>query len=504
MGSFLVTLDQDLRSSADSLHGKFTECLYGYLTNPTDIEIQTAFEHFQLLKGAKKTLILHTKEFGNQFNEELRSIHRNFHLTVHLENTKLEFPIIPSSEWRGKHLKVYALYIWPFLSQDEDGSMSGADWDLINGLLEHYGMTFNMVRSTKLSTTLLENGTTYGYLYEIQNRRYDLGIGQLTITRERGRYLDFTRDMFQRELGFASQPLRRAGKPETLILPFDNQTWLFLIACLFTITFFLMFIAFIDEQLTPHDCYESFIMAFSPLVQESQPPRLFYKFKFSTRRFFLGSWLITGGLLAMFYDSNLLATMTTVNYAKPIDTPKEIIASGLPVFVSQGNIFQTAFTQSPIPIYQELYRKSTLEKGALYVSSNGGAEERERMVDEGKAIETLTRVRANNNPKRRYHSESFFIGTTAWVVSKGSHMKNVLDWDILKLQEAGIMFWLEKRHVELRRANQGRGSNTEFQRLSLELYQPTYVTWGVGIGMSVVAFLVEMLMRAKPKPVNQA
>lgn len=312
--------------------------------------------------------------------------------------------------------------------------------------------------------------------------------------------------MFQRELGFASQPLRRAGKPETLILPFDNRTWIYLITSLITITFFLMLIAYIGEKLTPHDAYESFILAFSPLVQESQPPRFFHKFKFHTRRLFLGCWLLAGSLLAMFYDSNLLATMTTVNYAKPIDTPREIIASGLPVFVSAGNIFETAFTQSPIPIYQELFEKSTLAKGALFDSSDGKAVERERLVDEGKAIETLTRVRASNNPKRRYHSESFFVGTTSWAVSKGSHLKDVLDWDLLRLQEAGIMSWLEKKHVGLKNGNQGRrqgrGSNTEFGKLSLAQYQPTYVAWGVGMGMSVVAFIVEILIKVKPKDTN--
>lgn len=172
LGYFFVTLDEDLRTSADNLQGKFTECLSGYLINLTDFEIQTAFKHFQLLESAKKTLIIHSESFENQFVQEVQSIHRNFHVIVHSERRIMEFPILQTSGWRGKQIKVHSLNIWPFLYDNDDGSMSGADWELINGILEHYGMTFTMERSTAVETVELDNGTSYGYLYNVSSNNW--------------------------------------------------------------------------------------------------------------------------------------------------------------------------------------------------------------------------------------------------------------------------------------------------------------------------------------------
>jgi ABC-type amino acid transport substrate-binding protein len=86
-----------------------------------------------------------------------------------------------SASLKGKELKVGTGIYAPFSFKDQDGKLVGFDVDLLDALAKKCGFTY------KITPTEYDN-----LFMSISNGEYDIGMGQVCITDERKKKMDFT------------------------------------------------------------------------------------------------------------------------------------------------------------------------------------------------------------------------------------------------------------------------------------------------------------------------
>ncbi|MCH4179293.1 MAG: ABC transporter substrate-binding protein [Megasphaera sp.] len=82
---------------------------------------------------------------------------------------------------KGKELKIATGIYAPFSFKDESGKLVGFDVDLIEALSKKLGFTY------KITPTEYDN-----MFMAVTNKEYDLGMGQVCITEDRKKKMDFT------------------------------------------------------------------------------------------------------------------------------------------------------------------------------------------------------------------------------------------------------------------------------------------------------------------------
>ncbi|MCH4167139.1 MAG: ABC transporter substrate-binding protein [Megasphaera sp.] len=92
---------------------------------------------------------------------------------------------------KGKELKIGTGIYAPFAFKDESGNLVGFDVDLIEALSKKLGFTYTIT------------ATEYDNMFmSVTNKEYDIGMGQVCITDERKKKMDFTEPYEQAGLQF--------------------------------------------------------------------------------------------------------------------------------------------------------------------------------------------------------------------------------------------------------------------------------------------------------------
>ena len=95
-------------------------------------------------------------------------------------------------------------------------------------------------------------------------------------------------------------------------------------------------------------------------IQESLPSAWFFRESFSGRSILLYVWLLMASVLAMAYESNLLAILVTIRYDDTIDTAEQLWKSGLKVAVPGETVIHALIASSPNPYIKKLYEERTI------------------------------------------------------------------------------------------------------------------------------------------------
>lgn len=327
---------------------------------------------------------------------------------------------------------------------------------------------------------------------------YDMGVGQLTITLDRVKRIDFGISLFNRELVFAGSHPKRVDVFNTIILPFNLSIWMALVGTLiFMFGLFILFDWITIRKRSFDPIFTSLVVSISPLLNESQPRRMFNGTQYTSYRMICGMWLMIGFLTSMAYKSNLLATLTIPNYEKPITTAQEILESGFALYSLAGTALVSSLQSSPRPLYRKLYQEAILQRNGLLVFGQSQAQ-RDIEIKEGRAFKTTTRVECLSDPSLRIFPEPFFIGTSAWFFTQGSQVKLDLDKTLQRLMEAGIANYWKAHFIEKERrmkynADPANTNEKEFEPISISHYQPVLVVGGTGLILSLISFIFELL-----------
>lgn len=325
-----------------------------------------------------------------------------------------------------------------------------------------------------------------------------MGVGQLTITRDRVIAVEFGINMFYREVGFGGALIKQADAFDTLILPFDQYIWVALLVSSFIYFALLIVSEFVmGWQKQSDQIFASFSLTVSPLLNDSVPSRMHGQNRYVARWFSLAFWLLLGVFLSMAYKSNLLATLTIVSKETPINTPEEILKSGYPVYSLAGTVLAEGLQFSPTPIYRQIFRESVLNKNALMVFG-GSWDSPNAEIRNGKAFKATTKFDALADPTIRFLPHPFFIGSSGWFFMKGSVVEQQISAECQRLLEAGLLAHWEQDYI-----NKKKLDNTAFQKsldpihgaqpITMTHFLPIVFGCSIGLALSLFLFVLELL-----------
>ncbi|XP_059079176.1 uncharacterized protein LOC131877506 [Tigriopus californicus] len=473
------------------------QCLVAIvMMNQTETEMNQILFFMLRVRVNSKSLIL-PRNSQAQLKRAIESLHRSFEIFLaDTDGTLIRFPILGMKGARGQNLHVGHLVVWPYLFIKEDGQLAGTDVELTNIISEHFVFSYKITRFSRILRKTLENGTEIGIFPNMDRFVYDFGIGQLTITLDRSENVDFGINAYNREIGFAGSVPKRLNVFNTIILPFDAYTWFALL--LSAISIFSLLLTF--ERITgwckhSDPTFKALSLTIGPLLNESQPSRMLDQSRYKSKLFVIGLWLFLGYFMSMAYESNLLATLTFVTYERPIDTPEEVIKSDLTVYALSRTALAESLKFSPNPIYRSIFKNQVVAKNGLRFFGQP-IEARNKAVEEGRGFLVSTKIDAQSNPKFRFFSEAYFIGSSSWFYTRGSQVKDDINLAFQRLIEGGILQHLERSFVAERRfSNEMLQTDKEesgYEPITLDHYLPVVLVGGSGMILGVICFILEL------------
>ena len=80
--------------------------------------------------------------------------------------------------------------------------------------------------------------------------------------------------------------------------------------------------------------FADFILALTPVLDESIPWKFYLRSSFTTsRRLLLIQWLVMANILSHAYKGSILSSLINIHYEEPLDTIEQMVESGLPFYV---------------------------------------------------------------------------------------------------------------------------------------------------------------------------
>lgn len=268
--------------------------------------------------------------------------------------------------------------------------------------------------------------------------------------------MDYAPVLSEHDVALVGPVAKPKSAYEALILPFDYTTWLCLgISLTGSFAILASFKTYLSsDESVATNMYEAFSLAIAPLIQESIPSAHFRVKGFTSMYCFLFLWTGMGLLVALAYKSTLLATMTKVNFNGVIDTPEEVLKSGLPVYVLSKSLTEMALLESPRQVYREIYDNNITPFGTAFPLGMSPPD-MIKNVDQGKGFMVSTRTTIIRETKYFTFPESIYVGATSWVGQKGSRFLTMISEPILRLQAGGVMdkFFQDELHIVMENKN---------------------------------------------------
>lgn len=290
-------------------------------------------------------------------------------------------------------------------------------------------------------------------------------------------------------MGFLGTHPKPVDVFDTLFKPFGTHVW----SCLLVVVIIYLATLIIFFQLKK---YEAWMMTFGPLMAESLPKTTLKLTLPWTIRNLMCLWLMGSFMVGMAYKSNLLANLSIITYQKQIQTPEEIYKSGYPVFTIKRTILESILRDSPVELYQRIYNQNV--KGNL-LNGSFRSEEKDTLVPQGKAFEFHTWLQTFSMPDRKFLGQPVTQNAGAWNFPLNSFLNNILNRDLTKLKESGILDkWLHdllERESKHSHNTEPRNSPTH-RPLSLRLIYPLLISAGLGWTMAMVCFLFELCFKS--------
>jgi len=165
---------------------------------------------------------------------------------------------------------------------------------------------------------------------------------------------------------FLSPKPRQSRSLLTVLYPFQEYVWLFVIVCLFVVSVCFYTISKSEEELIPEMKLKhwsspgaSTWYSFGTLIGESIT-RDTKSDKAWALRIIVGCWIISAFILSAAYGGNLRAFFLTPSIEPPIDSMAEVVGNGLPwTMTVTGEEIETYLANTDIPLEKALWDGKT-------------------------------------------------------------------------------------------------------------------------------------------------
>ncbi len=206
----------------------------------------------------------------------------------------------------------------------------------------------------------------------------DVMIGQLSITYDRYKFLDYLTPLYARDMRFIHTWPKTVEDFGTILYPFQLYAWVATIASSLFIGISLFLIDKVELglfQMKDRDIsfkgvnniinnilqvsrellclILAFTIGFTALINEPVPLNWLISHS-KSRQIIFWIWLPTGIILSFAYKSNLLAHLIAFTYQPPIETAQDVLDSGLPLFIEQRSWHEYFFRLNSQPIMRQV------------------------------------------------------------------------------------------------------------------------------------------------------
>ncbi|XP_073137096.1 glutamate receptor 2.8-like [Henckelia pumila] len=341
-----------------------------------------------------------------------------------------------------------------------------------------YALPFEYVPFQKL------DGSSAGNYNELTQQVYlgnfDAAVGDITITSNRSRYVDFTMPFAPGGITM-TVPIKHDDPNDRWIFlkPLSKELWLTAISLLILTGIVLWILerrfnhAFRGHQHAGMILYLPFMALLSAHSEQIVT---------NLARVVVGVWMFVVLILASTYTASLSARLTIQRLSPSITEANELIQSGAYVGCHNGSFIvdylkHLGFDESKI----KTYRKPELSQEAL---SNGG-------------IAALFSTRPYTNLFLLHYGDKYMtVGETyptdgfAFVFSKGSPLVADFSRELIKLMDLGKILDIEKQwRVKIQAYNHALDGSSSFPQIKLRSFEVLFAITG-GITVTCLALFV--------------
>ena len=163
------------------------------------------------------------------------------------------------------------------------------------------------------------------------------------------------------EIAFTYWKPKPVNNLYTIPYTFQLSVWMGVVLSIFLIFLAALIIGY-DKQ---HIIFSSFKVSLLPIMNEAWAiNKTSYRETWS-KSMLLTIWLLSGALLTMAFQSNLLASFAIIKYGPDMNTLEEIYASGKKVYLSEGTLAEKLVKNSNDTYLKAIYNDLILKKDGV-------------------------------------------------------------------------------------------------------------------------------------------
>ncbi|XP_066975406.1 glutamate receptor ionotropic, delta-2-like [Macrobrachium rosenbergii] len=389
---------------------------------------------------------------------------------------------------------------------DKDGNIVnrlGVDMQIVKRLAKAMNFTpeFLEVPHDELWGYELPNGTWTGLVGKVFYEHADIGACNVFLELHRWKMVDYSVPYnFERGCFVAPSP-----KPllnwKSPILPFAWDTWTFIAASLLVGGFLLYLIAKLSinpESREFHSLSYDYLYITASLTMRSG----YVVPSHTPLQIYVGFVGIFCLIISTAYSANLVAFLSVTQMSAPIDTIKDLAASGLRI--GGVEFWKTQFAASIDPVVQNFVNvlESNVDLSALFDRVEAGDF---ALIENKQYLELQAGARYTYGSRTtiRIVGECLLPYSIGLAFQKNSPLKQAFDGVILRLFESGVVSkwqkevvdYFRQQYKEKRQQRAGEEGVLEggSKPLKLEQLQGAFYVMGVGYLFSVFILLAEVV-----------
>ena len=215
----------------------------------------------------------------------------------------------------------------------------------------------------------------------------------------------------------------------------------------------------------------------------------------NANRFFLAWWLLAAAtIIPTLYRSGLISFITFPYTPAPIDTIQQLTDSSLKK-ISWGQYYKTSLLNSVDALHRQLGDQCVVGTNVTEMFSLLETDSWAVMSNQGNLLyEVVARFPpTSNGPRFHLVNECVFPTRSAIGLQKYSSLKAYFDFQISRIVETGIVEHITSLFAKKQDKWDPR-VNGKLAAYSLNSLQGAFYLLGIGIGLSILAFLVELIV----------
>ena len=328
--------------------------------------------------------------------------------------------------------------------------------DALNIITDKLNLTYSLIEPKDRQWGMqLENGSWTGLIRDIIDERADLALSELSMTKERSKYVDFTTYLRMTNLIIASCETSK-DYGSSIFAPFDIGVWISVFIAI-VLAIFICLIKLCFRIVHPFPTLRRFDYSDIKRVSSDIIGSLFKqnltRLTTSNNKWFMSSWLVFIFFISSSYTSTIYVHLVTGKAPITIDSIDQLIELKDPeIHLIKGTATVDVFRTSKNKSYKKVWQSVTKGRGQIIES------DWYKNIQPGQYIIT-NRIEAE---LRKLEGYPIYIGKTgfnfiqfSFVMRKSlpPKLKNDINKVITQLHLSGIYLGLLERHKLLIKSN---------------------------------------------------